>query len=217
MGNPDLPTPQHIVDKLVEAVQESKTTATSPRAAFPAARRDGRGIRERFSVELDPETEVDRHHRLQGRAGHLALAVTPARRHRPGAEPELPDPLLRLVIAAAPRSAPLPSGRGSFFARLERGGEARVPKPLAVLLVPVTTRRPRCVDLRLLRQGRGLRARARLWSSTISPTPTSISTATAALVPGDPGRREVAVEFFSMSKSYYMPGWRMGFASGNKR
>ncbi len=97
MGNPDMPTPTHIVDKLVETARDPKAGRYSASKGIIGLRRAMAGYYgRRFGVELDPETRGDRHARLQGRVRQPRPGPDRARRHGDLPQPRLPDPRLRL-------------------------------------------------------------------------------------------------------------------------
>ena len=123
MGNPDSPTPAHIVAKLVETVQDPRTHRYSTSKGIPGLRRALAGYyRRRFDVALDPETEVIATLGSKEGLANLAAAVTSAWRYDPGAEPVVPDPSVRIhyrgrVRAIRPRGA----GRGDAAGAGSRG------------------------------------------------------------------------------------------------
>ncbi len=221
MGNPDGPTPRHIVDKLVEAVAAAATrTATRCRKGIPRLRRAiCNWYQRRYDVELDPDTRSDRHDRLEGRHRAPDARDARSRRHRAGAEPELPDPHLRRGDRR--RRHPLGADdAGRRFLRRARARDPRVSYPEAEDADPRLPGNPtaQCVELDVLRARRSRwRASTTSTSCTTSPTPTSCFDGwKAPSIMQVPGAREVAVEFFTMSKSYNMAGWRIGFMVGNQ-
>jgi alanine-synthesizing transaminase len=217
MGNPDLPTPAHIVEKMCEAARKGKNHRYS---ASKGIRRLRVAIcnwyRKRFGVELDPESEAVATIGSKEGLAHLVLALL-----QPGDAVLVPNPAYPIhaysvVIADGDlRSVPL-TGDGDFFARLEEAVRLAWPKPKGVLVNfphnPTTQVTDRAFFERLVAFAR----EHRLWV---------IHDFTYADLVFDgyrppsfleiPGARDVGVEFFSLTKSYNMAGWRLGFACGN--
>jgi alanine-synthesizing transaminase len=219
MGNPDLPTPQHIVDKLVEAVQDPKTHRYSNSRGIPGLRRAICSYyKKRFNVTLDPESEAIVTIGSKEGLANLAQAIT-----SPGDIMLVPNPSYPIhpfgFILAGASIRHLPVGQGhSFLESLERAVKHSVPKPLAVVLNYPSNPTAEVVDLDFYRPivefclKHGIYILSDLAYSEIYfddvPPPSILEI---------PEAREIAVEFTSMSKTYSMPGWRIGFATGNKK
>ena len=219
MGNPDLPTPQHIVDKLVEAVQDPKTHRYSNSRGIPGLRRAICSYyKKRFNVTLDPESEAIVTIGSKEGLANLAQAIT-----SPGDIMLVPNPSYPIhpfgFILAGASIRHLPIGQGhSFLESLERAVKHSVPKPLAVVLNYPSNPTAEVVDLDFYRPivefclKHGIYILSDLAYSEIYfgdvPPPSILEI---------PEAREIAVEFTSMSKTYSMPGWRIGFATGNKK
>jgi alanine-synthesizing transaminase len=219
MGNPDLPTPQHIVDKLVEAVQDPKTHRYSNSRGIPGLRRAICAYyKKRFNVTLDPESEAIVTIGSKEGLANLAQAIT-----SPGDIMLVPNPSYPIhpfgFILAGASIRHLPVGQGhSFMESLERAVKHSVPKPLAVVLNYPSNPTAEVVDLDFYRPivefclKHGIYILSDLAYSEIYfddvPPPSILEI---------PEAREIAVEFTSMSKTYSMPGWRIGFATGNKK
>ena len=219
MGNPDLPTPQHIVDKLVEAVQDPKTHRYSNSRGIPGLRRAICAYyKKRFNVTLDPESEAIVTIGSKEGLANLAQAIT-----SPGDIMLVPNPSYPIhpfgFILAGASIRHLPIGQGhSFMESLERAVKHSVPKPLAVVLNYPSNPTAEVVDLDFYRPivefclKHGIYILSDLAYSEIYfddvPPPSILEI---------PEAREIAVEFTSMSKTYSMPGWRIGFATGNKK
>ncbi len=219
MGNPDQPTPRHIVDKLIEAVQNPRTHRYSNSRGIPGLRRALAGYYDRrFGVTLDPESEVVVTLGSKEGLANLAQAIT-----SPGdiilvPNPSYPIHMFGFIIAgAAVRSIPIGQG-GDFLELLERSVRHSVPRPTALVLNYPSNPTAETVDLEFYRRvvgfcrENGIYIMSDLAYSEIyfdgNPPPSILQV---------PDARDIAVEFTSLSKSYNMPGWRIGFAAGNAR
>jgi len=226
MGNPDQPTPQHIVDKLVETVQNPKTHRYSNSRGIPGLRRAHAAYyKRRFNVDLDPETETIVTIGSKEGLANLANAIT-----SPGDTILVPNPSYPIhpfgfVLAGASiRHLPVGSEGGQspdldkFMDVLERATKHSVPKPLALVLNYPSNPTAQVVGLDFYRpivefcRKHGIYILSDLAYAEIffegEPPPSILEI---------PEAREVAIEFTSMSKTYNMAGWRIGFASGNKK
>ncbi|CAK0760061.1 glutamate--pyruvate aminotransferase AlaC [Azospirillaceae bacterium] len=219
MGNPDLPTPQHIVDKMIEAVQNPKAHRYSMSRGIPGLRRALAGYyQRRFNVTLDPENEVVVTIGSKEGLANLAQAIT-----GPGDIVLVPNPSYPIhpfgFILAGAAIRHMPIGRDfSFLEHLDRAVKHSVPKPIALVLNYPSNPTAEVVDLNFYRpvvefcRKHGVYILSDLAYSEIffeGPPPPSILEI--------PEAREIAVEFTSMSKTYSMPGWRIGFAAGNRK
>jgi alanine-synthesizing transaminase len=219
MGNPDMPTPPHIVEKLVEAVRDPKTHRYSASRGIPGLRKAQAAYYERrFGVKLNPDTEVIATLGSKEGLANLAQAIT-----APGdvilcPNPSYPIHAFGFIISGAViRSVPFESQEG-FFDMLERGVRHSVPKPMALVVSYPSNPTAQVADLDFYREIVAFAAKhdifiiSDLAYSEIyfdgNPPPSILQV---------PGARERTVEFTSMSKTYNMPGWRMGFAVGNER
>lgn len=219
MGNPDQPTPQHIVDKLVEAVQNPRTHRYSNSRGIPGLRRALAGYyARRFGVEIDPEREAVVTIGSKEGLANLAQAVT-----SPGdiilvPNPSYPIHMFGFIIAGASIRS-LPVGQGpSLMAQLERAVRHSVPKPVALVLNYPANPTAEVVGLDFYRpivefcRENGIWILSDLAYAEIyfdgTPPPSILQI---------PEAREIAVEFTSLSKTYNMPGWRIGFAAGNQK
>jgi alanine-synthesizing transaminase len=219
MGNPDQATPKHIVDKLVEAARNPKNHRYSASKGITRLRRAVTSwYRDRYGVELDPETETIATIGAKEGMAHLALAVL-----QPGDGVLVPNPTYPIhsysvVIADGDlRSVPLVQGE-DFFARLTETVRLSWPKAKMLILSfphnPTTLCVERDFFVKVVDFARehGLMvvhdfAYADFAYDGYRP-PSFLEV---------PGAKEVGVEIFSLSKSYNMPGWRMGFVCGNPR
>lgn len=219
MGNPDLPTPQHIVDKLVETVGKPRTHRYSASKGIPGLRRAQAAYYERrFGVKLDPETQVVATLGSKEGFANVAQAIT-----APGDVILVPNPTYPihefgfLISGAAIRH--LPAGTGEGFLRLvERACKHTIPKPLALVLSYPSNPTAMTADLDFYRDAIELAKRLDLIVlSDLAYAEIYYDGKPPPSVLQVPGAIDIALEFSSLSKTYNMPGWRMGFAVGNER
>jgi alanine-synthesizing transaminase len=219
MGNPDQATPRHIVDKLVEAAQNPRNHRYSASKGITRLRKAITSwYRDRYGVELDPDTEAIATIGAKEGLAHLVLAML-----QPGDGALVPNPTYPIhsysvVIADGDlRSVPLIPG-DDFFARLEE--TARLAWPKAKLLILSFPHNPTtmCVDRAFFEKVVAFAKEHRLL--VIHDFAYADFTFDGYRPPSFlevPGAKEVGVEIFSLSKSYNMPGWRLGFVCGNAR
>ncbi len=219
MGNPDLPTPQHIVDKLVETVSKPRTHRYSASKGIPGLRRAQAAYYDRrFGVKLDPETQVVATLGSKEGFANMAQAIT-----APGDVILVPNPTYPihefgfLLCGAAIRH--LPAGTGEEFLRLvERACKHTIPKPLALVLSYPSNPTAMTADLDFYQDAVELAKRLELIIlSDVAYAEIYFDGNPPPSVLQVPGAMDIAVEFTSLSKTYNMPGWRMGFAVGNER
>jgi alanine-synthesizing transaminase len=217
MGNPDQPTPQHIVDKLVEAVQRGDTHRYSQSRGIPRLRRAmGNWYQRRYGVDLDPQTEVIVTIGSKEGLAHLALATV-----GPGDSVLVPNPAYPIhpygfVIAGADiRHVPLISGV-DFFAELEQAIRNSWPKPKMLVLNFPGNPTTQCVDLDFFEKVVAIAREHQIWViHDLAYADLVFDGYVAPSILQVPGAKDVAVEFYTLSKSYNMPGWRVGFMCGN--
>ena len=219
MGNPDLPTPAHIVEKLVQTVQDPRTHRYSMSRGIPGLRKAQAAYYDRrFGVRLDPETQVVATLGSKEGFANLAQAIT-----SPGdvvlcPNPSYPIHAFGFIMAGGViRSVPAAPDE-DFLRACERAVVHSIPKPIALILCYPSNPTAHVADLDFYREivafarKHGLFVLSDLAYSEIYfdgvPPPSVLQV---------PGALEVAVEFTSLSKTYSMPGWRMGFAVGNER
>jgi len=227
MGNPDMPTPQHIVDKLTE-------TITRPRTNRYSASKGILGLRKaqvayyarRFGVKLDPETQVVATLGSKEGFANMAQAIS-----APGDVVLVPSPTYPIhefgfiISGAAIRHIPTTGGataskdpHAEFLRGVERAVRHSIPRPLAVVLSYPSNPTASTADLDFYTEAVQLAkkldliilsdlAYAEIYYDG-NPPPSVLQV---------PGAMDIAVEFTSLSKTYAMPGWRMGFAVGNAR
>ena len=219
MGNPDTPPPRHIVDKLVETVQNPRTHRYSNSRGIPGLRRALCAYYgKRFDVELDPEREAVVTIGSKEGLANLAQAITSPGDIVLAPNPSYPIHMFGFIIAgAAIRSLPVAQGEDLLTA-IDRSVRHSVPKPTAVVLNFPSNPTAQVVDLDFYEAvvdyclNRDIYVLSDLAYAEIyfdCPPPPSILQV--------PRAREIAVEFSSVSKTYSMPGWRIGFAVGNSK
>ncbi|MEX0430518.1 alanine transaminase [Spiribacter insolitus] len=219
MGNPDLPTPRHIVDKLTEAAQRPDTHRYSMSRGIPRLRRAiTRWYHSRYNVALDPETEAIVTIGSKEGLAHLALATL-----GPGDAVLVPNPAYPIhpygvVIAGADiRHVPLVEG-GDFFTELEKAIKDTWPKPKMLIINFPANPTAQCVDLGFFERVVEICREHGIWVvHDLAYADLVYDGYEAPSILQVPGAREVAVESFSLSKSYNMPGWRVGFLCGNDK
>ena len=217
MGNPDQPTPPHIVDKLVEAAQRGDTHRYSMSKGIPRLRRAVcNWYRDKYDVELDPETEAIVTIGSKEGLAHLALATV-----GPGDAVLVPNPAYPIhpygfVIAGADiRHVPLVPDR-DFFAELEKAIKDSWPRPKMLVLNFPGNPTGQCVDLEFFEKVVRIAREHEIWViHDLAYAEIVFDGYQAPSILEVPGAKEIAVEFYSLSKSYNMPGWRVGFMCGN--
>ncbi|MGE0253921.1 MAG: LL-diaminopimelate aminotransferase [Alphaproteobacteria bacterium] len=219
MGNPDLPTPQHIVDKLTEAVQDPKTHRYSNSRGIPGLRRAQAAYYERrFNVLLDPETEVIATLGSKEGLANLAQAIT-----APGDVILVPNPSYPIhqfgfiIAGGAVRYLPVKPDE-DFLRSIERAVTHTVPKPVALVINYPANPTAYVATLDFYRSVVELCRKHEIYVlSDIAYAEIYFDGNPPPSILQVPGAKDIAVEFTSMSKTYSMPGWRIGFAAGNKR
>ena len=218
MGNPDQSTPQHIVDKLCEAAQRKDTHRYSLSKGIPRLRRAMcNWYKERYDVNLDPETQAIVTIGSKEGLAHLALACV-----GPGDSVLVPNPAYPIhpwgfVIAGADvRHVPLVEGV-DFFEKLEEAIKDSWPVPKMLVLNFPGNPTSQCVDLDFFEKVVKIAKEHNIWViHDLAYADIVFDGYKAPSILQVPGAEEIAVEFFSLSKSYNMPGWRVGFMCGNK-
>jgi len=220
MGNPDLPTPPHILEKLVETVSKPRTNRYSASRGIPGLRRaQAAYYARRFGVKLNPDREVVATLGSKEGFANMAQAIT-----APGDVVLVPSPSYPihafgfLMAGGAIRHVPAEPGP-DFFAALERAVHHSIPKPIAVILCFPANPTAAVASLDFYRDVVAFARRnnvfilsdlayAEVYFDENDPPPSVLQV---------PGATEVAVEFTSMSKTFSMAGLRVGFAVGNER
>lgn len=219
MGNPDMPTPAHIVEKLVETVSKPRTNRYSTSRGIPGLRRAQAAYYEnRFGVKLDPETQIVATLGSKEGFANMAQAIT-----APGDLVLVPNPTYPIhefgfiISGGTIRHIPVSTDE-EFLRKIDQAVRHSIPKPIALVLnfpanptalvadldfySEIVTYAKRH-DLILLSDV----AYAEIYYDG-NPPPSLLQV---------PGAMDISVEFSSLSKTYAMPGWRMGFAVGNER
>ncbi len=218
MGNPDGPTPQHIVDKLVEAAQRQDTHGYSVSRGIPRLRKAVCDwYRRRYGVELDPDAEAIVTIGSKEGLAHLMLACLERGDTVLVPNPSYPIHIYGAIIAGADiRSVRMTPGV-DFFAELERAIRELTPKPKMLVLGFPSNPTAKCVDLDFFEKIISLaRQHDILVVHDLAYADIVFDDYKAPSIMQVPGARDIAVEFFTMSKSYNMAGWRIGFMVGNR-
>jgi alanine-synthesizing transaminase len=217
MGNPDQPPPQHVIDKLAETLADPRAHRYSTSRGIPGLRRALCAYyARRFGVELDPEREAIVTLGSKEGLANLAQAITSPGDIILAPNPSYPIHAFGFIIAgAAIRSIPVAPGF-DFMEQLERAMRHSVPKPSALVLNYPANPTAEVVDLEFYSaivefcREHGIYVISDLAYAEVyfdgTPPPSILQV---------PGAKEIAVEFTSLSKTYSMPGWRIGFCAGN--
>jgi alanine-synthesizing transaminase len=219
MGNPDLPTPLHVIEKMKETLGKARTDRYSASKGIAGLRRaQAAYYARRFGVKLNPETQVIATLGSKEGFANVAQAIT-----APGDVVLVPDPSYPIhafgflmaggVIRSVP-SDPTPQ----FFSTLERAITHSIPKPIAVVVCYPSNPTAHVADLDFYKElvpfakKHGIFILSDLAYAEVyfdnNPPPSVLQVN---------GANDITVEFTSLSKTYSMPGWRMGFAVGNER
>jgi alanine-synthesizing transaminase len=209
MGNPDGPTPQHIVDKLVEASKRPNTHGYSVSKGIPRLRR--------YNVEFDPDSEAIVTIGSKEGLAHLMLATLDAGDMVLVPNPSYPIHIYGAVIAGAQIKHVQMTEGVDFFAEAEKAIKESYPKPKMLILGFPSNPTAKCVELEFFERIIALaKANNVLVVHDLAYADITYDGWKAPSIMQVPGARDVAVEFFTMSKSYNMAGWRIGFMVGNK-
>jgi len=217
MGNPDQPTPKHIVDKLVEVAQRSDTHRYSMSRGIPRLRRAiSSWYKERYNVDLDPETEAIVTLGSKEGLANLAQAMVGKGDTVLVPSPAYPIHPYGFVIAGADiRSVPCGPDH-DFFSELENAIKNTWPKPKALVINYPSNPTSECVELEFFERVIKIAKEHEIWViQDLAYADIVYDGYKAPSIFGVPGAKDIAVEFFSLSKSYNMPGWRVGFMVGN--
>ncbi|MFQ5644253.1 MAG: alanine transaminase [Thiogranum sp.] len=219
MGNPDQPPAQHIVDKLTEAAQRNDTHRYSMSKGIPRLRKAiCDWYRRRYDVTLDPQTQAIVTIGSKEGLAHLALATV-----GPGDAVLVPNPAYPIhpygiVIAGADiRHVPVIGSEDAFFEELEKAIKDSWPKPKMLILNFPGNPTTQCVELEFFERVVAIASEHQIWVvHDLAYADLVYDGYKAPSILQVPGAEHIAVEFFSLSKSYNMPGWRVGFMCGNK-
>jgi alanine-synthesizing transaminase len=218
MGNPDLPAPAHVVEKIKETIGKARTDRYSASKGIPGLRRaQAAYYARRFGVKLNPDTQIVTTLGSKEGFANVAQALT-----APGDVIIVPNPTYPihvfgfLMAGGAIRSVPV-EANAAFFGALERAIKHTIPKPIAIVTCYPSNPTACVADLDFYRdlvafaKRHGVLLLSDLAYAEVyfdEPPPSVLQV---------PGAMDVAAEFTSMSKTYSMPGWRIGFAVGNER
>ncbi len=219
MGNPDSATPPHIVAKLVEAVADPRTHRYSVSKGIPGLRRAlAAYYQRRFDVKLDPETEVVATLGSKEGLANLAAAIT-----SPGDTILVPNPSYPIhqfgfiIAGASVRSIPA-TPDDEMLEALDKAVRHSVPKPTALIVNFPSNPTAYLADLDFYRKIVAFCRKHEIWiMSDLAYSEIYFGDRIPPSILQIDGAKDIAVEFTSLSKTYSMPGWRMGFAAGNPR
>jgi alanine-synthesizing transaminase len=218
MGNPDMPTPKHIVDKLCEVARDPKSNRYSASRGIKGLRRAMAAYYERrFGVQVDPDTEVIATLGSKEGFANLAAAIT-----APGDVVLVPNPAYPIhafgfiIAGAAIRHIPATNPE-EYLRQVDRAARHSIPSPLAVVVNYPSNPTAQVVGLDFYKELLAIAKKHQMWVLSdlayadiyfdIEPPPSILQLE---------GAKDICIEFQSLSKTYAMPGWRMGFAAGNK-
>ncbi len=218
MGNPDQPTPQHITDKLVEATLRENTHGYSISKGIPRLRKAiCDWYRRRYDVEFDPESEAIVTIGSKEGLAHLMLATLDRGDTVLVPNPSYPIHIYGAIIAGADIRSVRMTPDVDFFDELQRAIKECTPKPKMMILGFPSNPTARCVELEFFERVVALaRQHDILVVHDLAYADIVFDGWKAPSIMQVPGARDVAVEFFTMSKSYNMAGWRVGYMVGNK-
>ncbi len=219
MGNPDLPTPSHIVDKLVEAIQNPRTHRYSASKGIPGLRKAQAAYYERrFGVKLNPDTQIVATLGSKEGFANMAQAIT-----APGDVVLVPNPTYPIhsfgfiMSGGVVRSMPAEPNE-AFFQVLDRAVRHSIPKPIALILNYPSNPTAYIADLDFYREVVDYCRKHQIYIlSDLAYAEVYFDDNPPPSILQIPSAMDIAVEFTSMSKTFSMPGWRMGFAVGNEK
>jgi alanine-synthesizing transaminase len=217
MGNPDRPAPPHVIAKLIEAAGRRDTHRYSMSRGIPRLRRAiCNWYRDRYDVELDPETEAIVTLGSKEGLAHLAMAVVERGDAVLVPNPSYPIHPFGFIIAGADvRHVPIESEAG-FFAELENAVRNSWPRPKLLLVNFPSNPTTQCVELPFFEKVIDFAREHSLWVvQDLAYADIVFDGYQAPSILQVPRAKEIAVEFFTLSKSYNMPGWRVGFMVGS--
>ncbi|MGB7372681.1 LL-diaminopimelate aminotransferase [Pontixanthobacter sp.] len=217
MGNPDQPPPQHVIDKLCEVAQKPTAHGYSQSRGIPGLRKaKANYYYQRFGVDLDPDTEIVVTMGSKEGLGSLANAITAPGDVILAPNPSYPIHTFGFVIAGATIRAVPTTPDEEYWRALDNAMAFTVPRPSVLVVNYPSNPTAEVVDLEFYERLVAWAKRNEVWVLSDlayselyfdgNPTPSIMQVA---------GAKDIAVEFTSMSKTYSMAGWRMGFAVGN--
>jgi len=218
MGNPDGATPQHIVDKMIEAARKPETHRYSLSRGIPRLRKAiCNWYQDRYDVALDPDTEAIVTIGSKEGIAHLCLATLDQGDVVVVPNPSYPIHIYGPVIAGANIHSVAIHDTEEFLAQLERTIPLMYPHPKMMILNFPANPTTQCADLHFFERVVALcRERNIYLVHDLAYADICFDGYKAPSILQVPGAKDIAVEFFTLSKSYNMPGWRVGFMVGNK-
>lgn len=217
MGNPDQPTPEHIVEKMIEAAKRPDTHRYSASKGVIRLRKAICGwYKKKFDVDLDPDSEAIVTIGSKEGLAHLALATM-----GPGDAVLVPSPAYPIhiygyVISGADVRVVEFNPGNAFFEELEKAIQDSWPKPKMLVLNFPANPTAECVDLAFFEKVVALAKQYEIWVvHDLAYAEICFDGYKPPSILQVPGAKDIAVEFYSLSKTYNMPGWRVGFACGN--
>lgn len=218
MGNPDLPPPPHVIEKLCEVAQKPSAHGYSASKGIPGIRKaQANYYGRRFNVDLDPETEVVMTMGSKEGLASLATAITAPGDVVLAPNPSYPIHTFGFIIAGATiRSVPTtPDER--YWDSLDRAMKYSVPRPSVLIVNYPSNPTAETVDLAFYERLVAWAKENKVWIlSDLAYSELYFDGNPTRSILEVPGAKDVAVEFTSMSKTFSMAGWRVGFAVGNK-
>ena len=218
MGNPDQPTPEEIVEKLRESSLKPSTHRYSQSKGIPRLRKAiSDWYKRRYNVDLDPESEAVVTMGSKEGLAHLALATLDKGDAVLVPNPSYPIHPYGFVIAGADiRHVPIGENI-DFFSELDFAIKNSFPKPKMLIINFPSNPTTECVDIEFFEKIVKIAKENQIWVvQDLAYADICFDNYKAPSILQVEGAKEVAVEFFSLSKSYNMPGWRVGFCCGNK-
>ncbi len=219
MGNPDLPPAQHVIDKLCEVAQKPGAHGYSQSKGIPGLRRaQANYYGRRFGVDLDPETEVVVTMGSKEGLASLATAITAPGDVVLAPNPSYPIHTFGFIIAGATiRSVPTTPNE-DYWRALDRAMAFTVPRPSIIVVNYPSNPTAETVDLAFYERLVAWAKENKVWViSDLAYSELYYDGNPTVSILQVPGAKDVAVEFTSLSKTYSMAGWRIGFAVGNQR
>jgi alanine-synthesizing transaminase len=219
MGNPDLPPPAHVIDKLCEVAQKPDAHGYSASKGIPGVRKaQAQYYARRFGVELDPDTEVVMTMGSKEGLASMATAMTAPGDVVLAPNPSYPIHTFGFIIAGATIRAVPSTPDENYWLSLDRAMSFTVPRPSILIVNYPSNPTAETVDLAFYERLVAWAKENKVWVLSDlayselyydgNPTPSILQV---------PGAKDIAVEFTSMSKTFSMAGWRVGFAVGNRR
>ena len=217
MGNPDLPPPDHVIEKLCEVARKPDAHGYSQSRGIPGLRRaQANYYARRFGVDLDPETEVVVTQGSKEGLASLATAITAPGDVVLAPNPSYPIHTFGFIIAGATIRAVPTTPDAAYWESLERAMAFTVPRPSILVVNYPSNPTAETVDLAFYARLVAWARENKVWVlSDLAYSELYYDGRPTASILQVPGAKEVAVEFTSLSKTYSMAGWRIGFAVGN--